>query len=102
MNYVDRGMRRFWIWMSFFLVVTMAAWASCGTAIDDKDVINAVIRAGYSNPVITERHSFVATWFGCAESDAAAFKVTATNAQKQQVHFTACAGFPFKGITLRF
>jgi hypothetical protein len=88
-----------WIVIMFSILLHIAGCAA--SCVDDSNVINAVEKAGYANAEILAKH-YVSTFFGCSKDDAAAFEVIATNANKQRVKFIACAGWPFKGVTIRF
>ena len=63
--------------------------------------VEAVAKQGYSDVRILHIHPFFADYFGCSKGDRAAYKMSATNALGRKVNLTACAGWPFKGVTVR-
>lgn len=76
--------------------------ASCGYMVDEDEVIRAAEKQGYSNIEITAGHQISPKWFGgCSDSDDAAFDAIATNSLGHRVDITICAGWPFKGVTIR-
>lgn len=86
---------------SIGLVFLALMMTSCGTFVDTDRVARAVEKQGYRDVKITRKHIFFIAWRGCGKDDDAAFKATALNATGQQVDLTACAGWPFKGVTVR-
>ena len=65
------------------------------------NTVEAVSKQGYSDVHIQHIHPFFASFFGCSNGDAAAYKMSATNALGRKVNLIACAGWPFKGVTVR-
>jgi hypothetical protein len=84
------------------LLALALSTCSCGVFVDKNKVMEAVANAGYSDAQIVESSRLFPGFSGCGESDAAAFLIEATNAKGERIKFTACAGFLFKGVTLRF
>lgn len=74
---------------------------SCGACVSDSDVTKAVEKQGYTDVKIKSKHIFTVEMRGCSGSDDAAYKITATNSQGKRVGLTVCAGWPFKGVTVR-
>lgn len=72
-----------------------------GYYVSDKDVIEAVEAYGFSDVKIEDKDLFWIDWSGCGKDDDALFEVSATNVAGKKVAIKACAGWPFKGITLR-
>jgi len=81
--------------------ILFGSLVGCGACIDDGDVKGAVSKQGYKDVVIKDKHIVAVSWRGCSDSDEAAYKVTATNANGQRVDLIVCAGWPFKGVTIR-
>lgn len=77
------------------------AIAGCGTFVASDDVARAVEKQGYRNVEIVSKHIFFVAWRGCGTDDDAAFNATGTNAVGEQVDLIVCAGWPFKGVTVR-
>lgn len=73
----------------------------CGVFVRDNAVVKAVEKQGYRNVKVTSSHVLFVSWRGCSGSDDAAYKMLATNAFGQKVELIACAGWPFKGVTVR-
>ena len=73
----------------------------CGVFVSDSAVVGAVEKQGYRNVEILNSHVFFVNWRGCSGSDDAAYKLLATNVNGQRVELIACAGWPFKGVTVR-
>jgi hypothetical protein len=74
----------------------------CGVFVSDAEVLSAIERAGYTKPTIISKHEFAPGFHGCGGDDVAAYDIEATNAQHKKVTFLACAGWPFKNVTIRF
>jgi hypothetical protein len=70
-------------------------------AVDRSTAIRAAEAAGYMQPRVVEEHYFFVGWQGCSSGDAAAFLVSAKNAQEKPVSILVCSGWPFKGSTVR-
>ncbi len=88
-------------WKHLAAVIAIATTAGCGTFVGEGYVAQAVEKQGYKNVRITAKHIFFVSWHGCGKDDNAAFEATAVNANGQQVDLTVCAGWPFKGVTVR-
>ena len=73
----------------------------CGALVSDDNTVEAVMKQGYSDVQIKASHIFFVSWHGCGDSDRAAYKMAATNALGQRVDLIVCAGWPFKGVTVR-
>jgi hypothetical protein len=87
-------------------VLCLAAALFCaffipGVYVSNSAVVKAVAKQGYSNPVVTSSHVLFVSWRGCSGSDDAAYGMVATNSNGQVVELIACAGWPFKGVTVR-
>lgn len=81
-----------------FLLLTLTA---CGALIDDYEVKKAVEKQGYRDVSITDKSIFFPDWSGCGEDDDACYDMIATNSNGQRIDLIACAGWPFKGVTVR-
>lgn len=85
-----------------FFVVTFAFLASaCGVLVDDSHIVRAVENQGYSNVQINSKHILFVDWYGCSNEDEACYDIQATNPLGKRVGIIACAGWPFKGVTVR-
>lgn len=64
----------------------------------------AEVQLGTDNLQLSSKHIMFVHWRGCDKGDVAMFKVLPfTNAQGKIVDDAiVCAGWPFKGITVRF
>lgn len=85
------------------LVVFLSlGFAGCsGACVDDGEVKSAVEKQGYSNVVIKEKFIVTHSYRGCSDSDDAAYKMQADNPKGDRVDIIVCAGWPFKGVTIR-
>jgi hypothetical protein len=61
----------------------------------------AVENQGFTSVEIVDKSVVFVGWKGCGSGDDAAFNVRATNAQGKRVDLVACAGWHFKGVTIR-
>ena len=77
------------------------ALAGCGMFVSDSDVVKAVEKQGYSDVSIKASHIFFVRWRGCSNDDDAAYDLVAVNSAGHRVDVIACAGWPFKGVTVR-
>jgi len=85
-----------------FAIAIGGSWFS-GQMVSSGGAIAAAQSAGYTNVQITsESRIWPSIFAGCDSSDAAGFKMTATNAAGQKVTLTVCGGWPFKGYTVRY
>ena len=85
----------------FVLLAATVLSSGCGLMVSDFNTVNAVEKQGYSDVHVLHIHPFFADYFGCSKGDRAAYKMSATNALGRKVNLTACAGWPFKGVTVR-
>jgi hypothetical protein len=89
----------------FGLVLAFAvggSWFS-GQMVSSGGAVAAAQSAGYTNVQITsEQRVWPSVFAGCDSSDAAGFKMSATNPAGQKVTLTVCGGWPFKGFTVRY
>jgi hypothetical protein len=83
------------------MMVLAVSLCSCGVLVDDDKVKGAVEKQGYSDVVLGEKSVVFVGWAGCSDSDSAAYKVRAKNVKGDTVDLIVCAGWPFKGITVR-
>lgn len=89
------------IWQELGVIVLSLLVTACGALVDTDRVARAVEKQGYRNVKIVNKHIFFVTWRGCGKDDDVAFKAMAVNAAGQQVDITVCAGWLFKGVTVR-
>ena len=87
--------------MKYLVLVLALCIASCGVLVDKEDVILAVAKQGYSDVKIMSSSYVMVETAGCSSSDSAAFEVSALNPLGKRVKLIACAGWPFKGVTIR-
>lgn len=85
------------------IVVVLGAIAVLipGIYVRDTSVVSAVEKQGYSDVTTTNSHFLFVSWRGCSKGDDACYKMEATNSRGQRVKIIACAGWPFKGVTVR-
>jgi hypothetical protein len=72
-----------------------------GCQVDDAQAHRALKAAGYSDVRITDRSNWFVSWGGCSDSDAVQWDAVAKNARGESVNVIVCAGWPFKGATVR-
>ena len=85
-----------------FVCLAVACLSSgCGFLVSDDHTVEAVEKQGYSDARIQRIHVFFVHYFGCSKEDDAAYKMSAKNALGRRVDLTTCAGWPFKGVTVR-
>jgi len=87
--------------MKNLIVLTVLAFGGCGAFVSDDDTRTAVAKQGYRNVTITDSYIFFVELHGCGRDDNAAYEMDATNVNGQRVQLIACAGWPFKGVTVR-
>ena len=88
-------------WRHFVLIAATTAMMGCGTFVHEENVARAVEKQGYKEVRIIAKHIFFVGWRGCGWDDEAAFEASAVNSAGQRVDLTICAGWPFKGVTVR-
>ena len=81
--------------------IVCLSFTGCGAFVNDSDVVRAVEKQGYSDVSIQDSHIFFVNWRGCSKEDDAAYSLVATNSAGNRVDLIACAGWPFKGVTVR-
>ena len=72
-----------------------------GIFVNDQIAKDSLKIQGYTNIEITDKSWLLVGLRGCDGSDAAKFKVRATNPLGKKIDCYICAGWPFKGATLR-
>ena len=95
--------------MSLFRIVLtlafliLAIWAVCfGSYVKPQQAARALENQGFTNIHVVEHDWFAVAFRGCGVGDAAKFKVEATNPiGKPTQGLYVCAGFFFKGLTVR-
>jgi hypothetical protein len=87
----------------FFLVVLVISFfAFCSGCLVSEDVaIRALETQGFSNVRVTDKHWILVGMQGCSDSDAAKFDAEATNSAGRRVQLYVCAGWLWKGATVR-
>ena len=88
--------------MRIILVLCAALFiCGCGVFVNDDATVNAVENQGYSEVQIVSKHVFIPAFCGCGNDDDAAYDMIANNPVGKQVKIVVCAGWPFKGVTVR-
>jgi hypothetical protein len=72
-----------------------------GSCVDKEVAIHAATVEGYTDVKVTDRHDFLAAWYGCSGSDAVGFEVSATNVKGERVKLLVCSGWLIKAATVR-
>jgi hypothetical protein len=72
-----------------------------GAMADEAGAVEALETQGFSDVTITGHAYMLVGLRGCSEKDAARFDATATNPLGKRVDVQVCAGWPFKGHTVR-
>jgi hypothetical protein len=84
------------------LLGVLVIWLSgCGACVDDDQVRRAVQKQGYSEVKLGKKSIILMSWTGCGRSDAAAYEATALSTKGKRVDLIVCAGWPYKGVTVR-
>ena len=85
------------------LLVVLGGWVlqGCGACVDDANVKKAVEKQGYSEVRLTDKSIFFITFRGCSKEDSAKYSARAKNPKGKEVDLIICAGWPFKGVTVR-
>jgi hypothetical protein len=85
------------------VVIVLAVFFGCfrGAFVDESVAVRALEKSGYSHVRITDHKWFVVGLRGCGR-DAARFDAIARNPAGQEVKVFVCAGWLFKGATVRF
>lgn len=83
------------------ILVASFCFAGCGGCVDGEDVIKAVKKQGYKDVKILDKSIIFVDWAGCGSDDDAAYEMSAVNPRGEKVKILACAGWPFKGVTIR-
>lgn len=101
------SLTRQWLGPIIIFVVVMLAVVglifglSVGYMVSEADTIRATVKQGYQDIQIKERHNFFADYHGCGNDDDVAFEARAKNPKGEEVDIIICAGWPFKGVTVR-
>ena len=86
---------------NYLFLLMLVILIGCGVFVSDDSIKVAVGKQGYRNVEIVSKHIIFVNWQGCGKDDEAAFEIKATNSFGAQVDLIACAGWPFKGVTVR-
>ena len=88
--------------LSFVLTVVFVVLISCrGIFADEAVARKSLKKQGYTKIHVIDKSFFMVGLRGCGESDAAKFTVKAVNPVGELVEVYVCAGWPFKGATIR-
>lgn len=93
-------MRKITVVVMLFVLVAIVV-SSCGAFVDESVAVRAMETQGYSNVKITGKHIWFTSWQGCGKEDDVKFDVVATNPIGKRVELFVCAGWLFKGATVR-
>jgi len=83
------------------MILAIALTGCFGACVSDDSVVTAVENQGYTDVEILDKDIVLVGWAGCSDDDAAAYEVKATNSLGKRVNLLVCAGWPFKGVTVR-
>lgn len=72
-----------------------------GTFVEPDIAVRALETRGFSNIRIAEKHWFAVGFRGCSGHDSAKFVAKVKNPAGKDVEVFVCAGWPFKGATVR-
>jgi hypothetical protein len=72
-----------------------------GAFVEDDRVISGVQSHGFAQPVILSKSIGLVHLEGCSTDDSALYRVSAINPRGATVQLLVCAGYPFKGVTVR-
>ena len=72
-----------------------------GSCVDNSRIIHGIEDQGYTDVTIVDKAIVFVSWSGCSSGDDAAYVINATNSLGNSVTLIACAGWPFKGVTIR-
>lgn len=72
-----------------------------GLFVDKSVALRALEIQGYTDVQVVGEHRFFVTFRGCGARDAAQFIARAKNSRGKEVEVFVCAGWPFKGQTVR-
>lgn len=94
-----------------FTTIELLVWVPCiivifalsfrGVFVSDEVGVVALENQGFSNIHVTDNSFFAVGFRGCDAQDAARITAVATNSQGKDVTLYVCAGWPFKGATVR-
>jgi hypothetical protein len=88
--------------MIIILIGVLVFGVARGFMVNSADSIHAAQEQGFSDVVITQELRILPGFAGCDSGDAAGFHMTGVNTKGEHITFTACSGWPFKGITIRY
>ena len=89
------------IMVLFVVILLITSVCGCGAFVSKEKVAKAVEKQGYREVNVTSKHIFFVDWRGCSDSDDAMFNANTINSLDKRVDITICAGWPFKGVTVR-
>lgn len=87
--------------VAFVTIVILIIALGSGFMVNDKNIISAVEKQGYSNLVIIKKHCLFASLFGGSSGDAAVYDMNATNPVGKNTDIIVSTGWLFKGVTVR-
>ena len=89
--------------VALFLGVVVGCQAAVGSMVPDRVAVDAMQQAGFSDVTVVAKTSVFVEFLGCSSEDAVKFDMTATNPAGVRVsNAYVCAGWPFKGATIRY
>lgn len=97
----QRGFTAIELIYALLIVLIFAVSLFRGVFVSDDVGVKALENQGYTNIRVTDNSFFVVGLRGCDGKDAARITATVTNSQGKDVTLYVCAGWPFKGATVR-
>lgn len=91
----------FGVAVTVFVVALLALEIFGGIFVGNDIAEETMKNNGFSDIKIIEKQWFFVGFRGCAGGDNAKFIVKAINSRNQPVELYVCAGWPFKGATIR-
>lgn len=82
-------------------IAIIAGLMVTGSCVDSAGAVKAAEVQGFTNVELSGHDWFMVSLRGCSRSDAAKFRMQATNVQGQRVDIYVCSGWLFKGHTVR-
>ena len=89
--------------LCLFIGVAGGCSAVQGGMVNQQVAVDAMQGAGFTDIQIVDKHTVFVDLQGCSAEDVVKFDVAATNSRGERVsNAYVCAGWPFKGATIRY
>jgi hypothetical protein len=85
-----------------FIALAIVFEVGIGHLVPRSEAVQAAQVQGFTHVRVTSAHYAFVDVRGCGSDDTTKFNVTAVNPAGQSVSFYVCAGWPFKGATIRY